>query len=199
MDLKILSNFVDLMMTAYSVKSIAANQGNTSPAKPYATVNFLNESPFGFNISEKVDIPAQPLEDPPVLTSLDILRAQNYSAQIEVIFYSDSITGTASSRALANYFYLNMYSTAAKKFQFDNSFSIHERRPALNIDYQLGGESGDKWEKRSLVEFTINFVDTATETGVDYFNEQGVSAVLTVDHLVTTITYDDIITEEEGN
>jgi hypothetical protein len=165
MDLDILAQFVETVINNGSVTVIINKQQAASPAKPYAAVNLISETPLGFPVSETVDQGG----------TVDQVIAQAQIGQAEVIFYSNDLVGGLSARNLAKNFLTSLGTSRAKTFQSDNGFGVMGTRPIIDADIERGG---DIWERRSIVEFGINFIDCIEDVNVPFFEESGLEITL---------------------
>lgn len=149
-----------------SLEIVQANSYKTSPDKPYITVRVSSDDGKGFPMSELV-----PVDE----TQVDQLIATFNIAQCELIFYSNDNTGFFSAQNLVKFFEAALITDRARQFQSDNGFGVLEIRPRINADIAMG----DFFERRQVLEFSVNHIFTLSETDVPFFNKDGLVITLT--------------------
>ena len=168
MDLGVLKQFVETTLNNQAVTVIVKNPAQSggdrpraagSPAKPYATVKFLNRRGLGFSVSE-----AQSVGDP--VTQVSQVVSKQKIANCEIIFYSNDTLESLSAENLAETFETALGFDRSKNFQYDNDFAVLGVRPSQDITLSMG----DLIERRQLIEFSINYVHELIEENVDYFD-----------------------------
>ncbi len=158
MDLGVIKKFVDAVLDKASVIVVQYFPKASSPPKPYATVKMISRDGVGFAMSEALPIGAP-------VTQVDQVVSKFKKAEVEVIFYSNDLSGEFAAENLAEYFETALGLDRSKSFQIDNEFGVLGIRPARDISLELG----DQIEHRQIVEFSINYVHELTQTDVDYF------------------------------
>jgi len=148
------------------ISVVKANSYSSSPAKPYITVRVSSDDGKGFPMSELV-----PVDD----SQVDQLIATYNIAQCELIFYSNDNTGFFSAQNLVKFFEAALGTDRARQFQADNTFGIMEVRPRFNADIAMG----DFFERRQVLEFSVNHIFTLLETDVPFFNKDGLRITIT--------------------
>jgi len=145
---------------------VKANSYSSAPAKPYITVRVSSDDGKGFPMPELV-----PVDD----FQVDQLIATYNIAQCELIFYSNDNTGFFSAQNLVKFFEVALGTDRARQFQGDNTFGVMEVRPRINADIAMG----DFFERRQVLEFSVNHIFTLLETDVPFFNKDGLIITIT--------------------
>lgn len=169
MDAGLLKQFVDTVLDKPSVQVIKANSYSSAPAKPYVTVRVFSDDDRGFPVSEVVS--QGPSQVDKQISTYNI-------AQCELIFYSNDNKGEFSAQNLAKYFITALGFSRSRQFQADNNFGMLETRPRVNADIALG----DLFERRQVVEFSVNYVFTITEEDVPFFTADGLIVTLEIEN-----------------
>ena len=155
---------IDYHVTGLEV--VKANSYSSSPAKPYITVRVTSDYGKGFPMPEIV-----PVDD----NQVDQLIATYNIAQCELIFYSNDNTGFFSAQNLVKFFEVALGTDRAKQFQADNTFGVMQVRPRINADIAMG----DFFERRQILEFSVNHIFTLLETDTPFFNKDGLVITIT--------------------
>jgi len=154
------ANNPDISYYKSEISVIKANSYAASPDKPYITVRVSSDDGKGFPMPELV-----PVDD----LQVDQLIATYNIAQCELIFYSNDNTGFFAAQNLVKFFEVALGTDRARQFQTDNIFGVMEVRPRINADIALG----DLYERRQVLEFSVNHIFTLLETDVPFFNKDG--------------------------
>lgn len=155
---------IDYHVTGLEV--VKGNSYSSSPPKPYITVRVPSDDGKGFPMPEIV-----PVDD----NQVDQLIATYNIAQCELIFYSNDNTGFFSAQNLVKFFEVALGTDRAKQFQADNTFGVMQVRPRINADIALG----DFFERRQILEFSVNHIFTLLETDTPFFNKDGLVITIT--------------------
>ena len=92
-----------------------------------------------------------------------------------MIFYSNDNTGFFSAQNLVKFFEVALGTDRAKQFQADNTFGVMQVRPRINADIAMG----DFFERRQILEFSVNHIFTLLETDTPFFNKDGLVITIT--------------------
>jgi len=106
---------------------------------------------------------------------VDQLIATYNIAQCELIFYSNDNNGFFSAQNLVKFFEAAFATDRARQFQADNTFGVMQVRPRINADIAMG----DFFERRQVLEFSVNHIFTLLETDVPFFNKDGLKITIT--------------------
>jgi len=148
------------------VEVIIADSYSAAPAKPYITVKVTSDKEQGRVIPETESISS---------TEVNHLTSTYNIAAVELQFYSNSNTGEFSSQNLAKYFINATGFSRSAAFQMENDFGILNPGVRRNMDIAMG----DLIERRTIVEFTVNYVYTIKDLNVPFINADGVIITVT--------------------
>ena len=155
---------IDYHVTGLEV--VKANSYSSAPAKPYIAVRVTSDDGKGFPMPEIV-----PVDD----FQVDQLIATYNIAQCELIFYSNDNTGFFSAQNLVKFFEAALGTDRARQFQAGNTFGVMQVRPRINADIAMG----DFFERRQILEFSVNHIFTLLETDAPFFNKDGLVITIT--------------------
>lgn len=145
------------------LKVIRKNQSGRSPDKPYAAYHYLTNpivgaAPFishedtGLALNEEISNVRTP-----------ILEIQFYT-KTEDQALTENFSNYESANEICQRFEDNLKSDKVKIFLREKGFSILSTNPVFNLDQFLG----DTWERRSVLELTLNHVSVHTNE-VEFF------------------------------
>lgn len=158
------------------LKVILKKQGGKSPAKPYVDFQYLGNAGIGAAPLITHTESSTKLEENISTTRTPILEIQFYT-QTEHQALTDDISDYESANDICQRFEDNLKSDRAKRLMRETGFSILNTNVIFDLDKFLG----DRWERRALIELTMNHATVATNE-VEFF----------VPPVTVTITAEDI-------
>ena len=147
-----------------ALEIIRANQGGKSPAKPYVTYLYLGNQTIGASpITSHTESAGQVTEY--VTSSRTPVLEVQFFTQTEHQALSENIASYEDANEIAQRFEDHLKTDRVKRYMREKGFSVLSIQTTTNLDEYLG----DRWERRAVVELTMNDISEITND-VESFN-----------------------------